>query len=116
MRKFNVKVNGKDYYVEVEECGGKTVPVAETKPASAFKSESVKVVETGSVVVKAPMPGQILELCVSNGASVNKGDKLVVLEAMKMENEIVASSSGVVTFLVKKGDSVDTDAQLAYIK
>lgn len=118
MRKFNVNVNGKAYYVEVEEVGGeapaiKTLPATPAVPVATAPAAKA---EAGSVVVTAPMPGTILNLCVENGASVNKGDKIVILEAMKMENEIVASASGKVTFLVKKGDSVDTGAQLASIK
>ncbi len=122
MRKFNVNVNGKMYYVEVEEAGESSAP-AVAKPVAAPAASSVPpaapvkaTAEAGSAVVTAPMPGQILGLAVNNGASVKKGDKIIILEAMKMENEIVASADGVVTFLVKKGDSVDTGAQLAYIK
>ena len=122
MRKFNVNVNGKSYFVEVEEVGGSTVaaPVPVAAPVTAPKAATVAApkatAEAGSTVVSAPMPGTILNLCVENGATVNKGDKIVILEAMKMENEIVASASGTVTYMVKKGDNVDTGAQLAYIK
>ena len=118
MRKFNVTVNGKSYYVEVEEVGGET-PAIKTLPATPavpVATAPAPKAEAGSVVVTSPMPGQILNLCVENGATVNKGDKIVILEAMKMENEIVASASGKITYLVKKGDSVDTGAQLASIK
>ncbi len=120
MRKFNVNVNGKAYYVEVEEVGGSETaqPVAAAPKATAPTPAPVKNVtaEAGGTIVAAPMPGTILNLCVENGATVKKGDKIVILEAMKMENEIVASADGKVTFLVKKGDSVDTGAQLASIK
>ncbi|MBR2967304.1 MAG: acetyl-CoA carboxylase biotin carboxyl carrier protein subunit [Clostridia bacterium] len=122
MRKFNVNVNGKSYYVEVEEVAseGVATPAPAAAPVAAPKAAPVAApkatAEAGSTVVTAPMPGTILNTCVENGATVNKGDKILVLEAMKMENEIVASASGKVTFLVKKGDSVDTGAQLAYIK
>ena len=61
----------------------------------------------------APMPGNILDVKVKAGASVKAGDVLVILEAMKMENEIVAPCDGTVTSIsVKKGDVVDTDAVL----
>lgn len=121
MRKFNVNVNGKAYYVEIEEAAGdapavKTLPATPPVPVAPVPAQAAPTAEAGSTVVTAPMPGQILNLCVENGATVNKGDKIIVLEAMKMENEIVASASGKVTFLVKKGDSVDTGAQLAAIK
>ncbi len=122
MRKFNINVNGKSYHVEVEEVGGATAapvaapvaaPIAVAQPAPAA---APKAPEAGSVVVEAPMPGTVLGFVVADGATVNKGDKIVILEAMKMENEIVASASGTVTFLVKKGDNVDTGAPLASIK
>ena len=120
MRKFNVNVNGISYYVEVEEAGSEA-PAIKTLPANppvavAPVPTQAPSAEAGSTVVAAPMPGQILNLCVSDGATVNKGDKIVILEAMKMENEIVATASGKVTYLVKKGDNVETGAQLAYIK
>ncbi|MBE5730606.1 MAG: biotin/lipoyl-binding protein [Clostridiales bacterium] len=121
MRKFNINVNGKSYFVEVEEIGGASVsapaaPVAAPAPVAAAPAPVKATAEAGSTVVTAPMPGTILSLAVENGATVNKGDKIVILEAMKMENEIVATASGKVTFLVKKGDAVDTGAQLAAIK
>ena len=62
------------------------------------------------------MPGTVLSLAVANGATVKKGDKILVLEAMKMENDINANADGVVTFAVKKGDSVETGSDLAVIK
>ncbi len=118
MRKFNVNVNGKAYYVEIEEAGGETaVPVTTAPKAAPAPVAPVKTVETvGGTAVVAPMPGQILDFSVAEGASVKKGDKVIILEAMKMENEIVASADGVIHFLVKKGDSVDSGAKLATIK
>lgn len=115
MRKFNVTVNGKSYAVEVEETeGGAYVPAA--APVEAPKAEAKPAAPAGGSVVKSPMPGLILKLNVANGASVKKGDKIIVLEAMKMENDIVASADGTVTFLVKQGDNVVTGADLASIK
>lgn len=118
MRKFNVKVNGKSYYVEIEESSdGSSVasaPIAPVAPAAPAPS-AAPVVEGGTPVV-APMPGQILSFAVNNGATVKKGEKVIILEAMKMENEIVASADGVITFAVKKGDNVESGAKLAYIK
>ncbi len=67
-------------------------------------------------MVKAPMPGLVLKFSVENGATVKKGDKVIVLEAMKMENDIVASADGTITFLVKAGDNVVSGADLACIK
>ena len=121
MRKFNVNVNGKSYFVEVEEVGGSTVaaPVPVAAPVAAPKAAPVAApkatAEAGSTVVSAPMPGTILNLCVENGATVNKGDKILVLEAMKMDNDIVAVCNGVVHFQVVKGANVESDAVLAVI-
>ncbi len=124
MRKFNVNVNGKSYYVEVEEAGSTAsvqpavvaapAPVA-AAPAPAVSAPAPAAKPAGGVAVVSPMPGQVLRFIVSEGASVKKGEKIIVIEAMKMENEIVASADGVVSFAVKKGDNVDTGATLAYI-
>ena len=124
MRKFNVNVNGKSYYVEVEEAGSTAsiqpavvatpAPVA-AAPAPAVATPASATKPVGGVAVVSPMPGQVLRFIASEGASVKKGEKIIVIEAMKMENEIVASADGVVSFAVKKGDNVDTGATLAYI-
>ncbi len=120
MRKFNVNVNGKSYYVEIEEAGASSAPIAASAPAPAPAPVAAPApavnVNAGGTAVTAPMPGQVLDFAVSNGATVKKGDKVLILEAMKMENEIVASADGVITFAVKKGDSVESGATLAYIK
>ena len=131
MRKFNVNVNGKSYYVEVEEASStaSVQPAAVTAPAPVAAAPAPAVATpapavatpapaakpAGGVAVVSPMPGQVLRFIVSEGASVKKGEKIIVIEAMKMENEIVASADGVVSFAVKKGDNVDTGATLAYI-
>lgn len=124
MRKFNVNVNGKSYYVEVEEAGStaSAQPAAVTAPAPVAAAPASAVVTpapaakpAGGVAVVSPMPGQVLRFIVSEGASVKKGEKIIVIEAMKMENEIVASADGVVSFAVKKGDNIDTGVTLAYI-
>lgn len=124
MRKFNVNVNGKSYYVEVEEASStaSAQPAAVTAPAPVAAAPASAVVTpapaskpAGGVAVVSPMPGQVLRFIVSEGASVKKGEKIIVIEAMKMENEIVASADGVVSFAVKKGDNIDTGVTLAYI-
>lgn len=125
MRKFNVNVNGNSYLVEVEEVSDgvsveTTAPVA--APAAAPAPVAAKPVNAApkapadGTIVKSPMPGTVLKLAVANGASVKKGDKILVLEAMKMENDINASADGTVTFLVAQGASVETGADLASIK
>lgn len=131
MRKFNVNVNGKSYYVEVEEASSTAsaqpaavtalAPVAAAPapavatPAPAVATPAPAAKPAGGVAVVSPMPGQVLRFIVSEGASVKKGEKIIVIEAMKMENEIVASADGVVSFAVKKGDNIDTGVTLAYI-
>lgn len=113
MRKFNISVNGKTYAVEVEEAeGGASAPVVAAAPVAQAPAPTAP---AGGTAVNAPMPGLVLKLAVANGATVKKGDKIVVLEAMKMENDIVAPVAGVVTFAVKQGDNVETGARLASI-
>ena len=120
MRKFNVVVNGKSYSVDVEEVGVETAsePVTEFKsaaPAAApAPAPAAQKAGTGTPI-KSPMPGLILSLAHKDGDTVNKNDKILVLEAMKMENDINAIESGVITYAVKKGDSVETGTVLAYI-
>lgn len=116
MRKFNVTVNGKTYTVDVEEVvADGTVAPAVTSVAPAPAAKPAAVAGEGTPV-KAPMPGLILGLAHADGDTVKKNEKIVVLEAMKMENDINAPCDGVITYAVKKGDSVETGAILAYIK
>ncbi len=116
MRKFNVTVNGKQYSVEVDEIDGDSAaPVASATPATPAKAP-VSPVAAGGTAVNSPLPGLILSLAQSEGATVKKGDKIIVLEAMKMENDVFAPADGTVSYAVKKGDNVETGAVLAYIK
>lgn len=115
MRKFNVVVNGKSYEVDVEEVGGDGASVS-IAPAAAPAPTAKPVVSGEGTPVKAPMPGLILGLAHKDGDVVKKNEKVVVLEAMKMENDINAPADGTITYVVKKGDNVDTGAVLAYIK
>lgn len=117
MRKFNVNVNGKSYVVEVEETDGSAAPVSSSASAPVQAPVvPVSATAAGGSMVKAPMPGLVLKFSVENGATVKKGDKVIVLEAMKMETDIVASADGTITFLVKAGDNVVSGADLACIK
>ena len=120
MRKFNVTVNGIVYEVEVEEvaAGAPSAPVAapaapKAAPVAAPaapKAAPAVAGAAGAVAIKAPMPGTILDVKVSVGASVKKGDIVAILEAMKMENEIFAPQDGVVASVnVSKGASVNAD-------
>jgi len=116
MKKFlKVTVNGNTYDVEVEEVKeGEKVEAQATRevtPPTPVKEEKVEQPVTkkeGSIKVPAPMPGNIWKIKTSVGAKVEKHEVLLILEAMKMENEIVAPVAGTVTnILVKEGDAVE---------
>lgn len=120
MKRFNVTVNGVTYDVVVEEVGGApaapvaapTAPVAAPAAPAAAPAPKASGAQ-GAVKVTAPMPGTIMKVNVSVGASVKKGDVLCVLEAMKMENDICAPEDGTVASVnVQKGASVNTDEVL----
>ena len=112
MRKFNIKVNGQAYEVEVEEVAGGFAP-APVVPVAAAPAPVVA--PAGGTQLKAPMPGTVIDFKATNGAAVKKGQTVLILEAMKMENEIVAPADGVITFVASKGASVNTDDLLAVI-
>lgn len=120
MKQYTITVNGVAYDVTVEEKNGgvvsapkaveKSAPVAAAPVASAPQAAA----KEGNVAVSAPMPGKILAVKAKEGDSVKAGDVLLVLEAMKMENDIVAPQDGVVASInVKVGDSVESGAKLA---
>ena len=129
--KYKVTLNGRTYEVEVE--AGKAMllseyeavapaPVAAAAPtaapaaAPAAAAPAAPVVTGAGEAVNAPMPGNILKVNVREGEAVKAGTVLVVLEAMKMENEIMAPKDGTVTqVLVSKGSTVDTGAPLVVI-
>ena len=116
MRKFNVTVNGKAYEVEVEEVGGSAASSTPAPVVNAAPAPAPAAAPSGKgTAVNAPMPGLVLKLAVANGTAVKRGDKIVVLEAMKMENDITAPVDGVITYAVKQGDSVETGALFANI-
>ena len=114
MKYYNISVNGVAYSVSVEETAAGAAPVAPAaapapKAAPAPAAAAAAPVSAGAVEVKAPMPGNILDVKVAAGASVKAGDVLVILEAMKMENEIVAPQDGTVASInVHKGDTVNS--------
>ena len=127
MRNFVITVNGKTYQVGVEEVGATAsapvaAPVVMAAPvAAAPVAASVpapvapKVAPAGGQEVVAPFPGLIKNLLVTEGTSVKKDQPILVLEAMKMDNDIVAPCDGVVSFQVAKGANVESDAVLAVI-
>ena len=102
MKKFNVTVNGTVYEVEVNEVGG-AAPVAAPAPKAAAPAPkaapaaAAAPVPAGAQTVDCPMPGKILSVAVTAGQAVKKGDVLCILEAMKMQNEIVAPHDATVS-------------------
>lgn len=144
--RYVVKVNGKEYDVEVEKLGGpyaslsrstayvQGVPVAvapvaapapapspvAAAPAPAPKpapAPAAALSSSGGVDVVSPMPGKVFKLVAQPGEQVAEGQVVMILEAMKMENEIVAPQAGTVdAILVKEGDLVETDTVLATLK
>lgn len=128
--KYIVTLNGKNYEVEVEETEAVIVGVTDAAPAvpaapvaapspapaTAPSAPAAPVSAADGTKVLSPMPGNILAVNVSVGAAVKAGDVLLVLEAMKMENDIVAPCDGTVKqILVQKGSTVATDDLLAVV-
>ncbi|MFW5790162.1 MAG: biotin/lipoyl-containing protein [Bacillota bacterium] len=130
-KKFKITVEGKSYEVEVEELGsGNTsnpstaqtiqstervqAPAPKKSPASSSKQQPAA---TGGGVVEAPMAGKIIDVKVSKNQAVKQGDLIIVLEAMKMENEIYAPAAGEVTeIMVAADDSVNSGDSLLKIE
>ena len=121
MKKFLINVNGKSYDVEVVEVasdGAVSVApvVAAPQAPEAQAPVAAPTANVNGTKVEAPMPGTILKVNVNVGDSVNEGDTVAVLEAMKMENEIPAPCSGKIAAVnVKQGDTVETGAVLVVI-
>lgn len=119
MRRFRVRINGEEFEVEVSEVAGEVSPQLKiqksenkVKPRNTSES-SLKVTTT----LRAPMPGRILEVNVQKGQKVEAGYVAFVLEAMKMENEIVVENAGVITQVyVEENDPVDHGDPLAEIE
>lgn len=120
MKKFNITVNGTSYEVEVEEVKAAGAPAPAAKPAAApapapaaapaakpAAAPTPVAAGAGDTTVVAPMPGKIISVNVSAGQAVQAGDVLLILEAMKMQNEIQASAAGTVKGInVAAGQSV----------
>lgn len=136
MRNFIINVNGKTYQVGVEEVGATAsmpvaAPIAPSAPvapvaapvapaaapaaAPAPAATSKTAVPANGEKVLSPFPGLIKNLLVAEGATVTKDQPILVLEAMKMDNDITAPCDGVVSFQVAKGANVESDSVLAVI-
>ena len=113
MKNYTITVNGNVYDVTVEE-GAASAPKAAAPKAAAPKAAPKAAAGQGSVKVNSPMPGKILSVKTSVGQAVKKGEVLMILEAMKMENEVVAPEDGTVASIdVAAGDSVEAGVVLA---
>ena len=114
MAKYVVTLNGKNYEVEVEKNTAKiTNTSAAAAPAAAPAPAPVAAAPAGGANVIAPMPGTVLNVVAPVGTAVKAGDVILILEAMKMENDIVAPCDGTVASVAAKGTSVNTDDVLA---
>ena len=112
MKKYKVNVNGTAYEVEIELIDANAVASAPAAPA-AEAAPAPAAAPAGGQSITAPMPGNILKVNVANGQAVKKGDVLMILEAMKMENEIMAPCDGTVASVaVAQGATVDSGAVL----
>jgi biotin carboxyl carrier protein len=122
---YTVKINDKEYEVEVER--GKANIIKTTEGATNDKPAPAPVITSSPVqsqsaasasgeIIKSPMPGTILDIKVNQGSRVKKGDILLILEAMKMENEILAPHDGIIAqVFTSKGSSVSTNDLLISI-
>ena len=144
MRTFKVTVNGNQYDVTVEELGAPAAapvalqpapapvpvqaPVAQPAPVQAAAAPAAqpqpapaaqpaaKAAPAGGVQITAPMPGMVVDFKVPEGATVKKGEAILILEAMKMENDIASTADGVISFVTTKGANVNTGDLLAVVK
>lgn len=112
MKKYRVNVNGTAFEVEIEEMTG-----APAAPAVAAAAPAAPAAPAGDEKITAPMPGTILAVNVTSGSAVKKGDVLMILEAMKMENEIMCPRDGVVASVnTSKGASVESGTLLCVLQ
>ena len=118
MKKYRVNVNGTVYEVELEEITGAAAAAPVAAPAAApAPAAPVAAAPAGGEKVTAPMPGNILSVNVTAGQSVKRGQVLLILEAMKMENEIMAPCDGVIASVnTSKGSAVESGALLCVIQ
>ena len=127
MKKFNITVNGTSYEVEVEEvkaasaaapkaAAPKAAPAPKAPAAPAAPAKAAVAAGAGEHSIDAPMPGKIVKLVAQEGQAVKAGEVLLILEAMKMQNEITADADGTVkTFNVSAGQSVKVHDSLVIL-
>lgn len=126
LRKFRVKINDKEYLVEMEELGETTPTEHPPTPITPVKTPKPEIKPKPEVPIKqsagdgepiiSPMPGTILDIKVKVGDSVSENQVVAILEAMKMENEIVAPKAGTITAVVAtKGSAIDVDEVIVII-
>ena len=123
MKNYRITVNGTSYDVSVEELAGgvapaaapvAAAPVAAPAPAASAPAPAAKSAGAGSIKVASPMPGKILDVKANVGDAVKKGQVILILEAMKMENEVVAPEDGTIASIdVTVGASVESGDTLA---
>ena len=114
MKRYTITVNGNAYDVTVDEADGASAPVVTSAAPKAAAPKAAPA--AGGTPIAAPMPGTIVEVKVKAGDKVTNGTVVAVLEAMKMENDIVCDRDGVVAAVcVNKGDSVETGTAVVTI-
>ena len=117
MKKYRVTVNGTVYEVELEELTGAAPAASAAAPAAPAAAPAAPAASAEGTPITAPMPGTILSVNVSAGQTVKKGDVLMILEAMKMENEIMCPRDGVVESVsTSKGSAVESGALLCVLR
>ena len=114
MRNFVITIDGKQYQVGVEEVGATPSQVTPVVTEVKLVQAAAPAVTNGTKV-NAPMPGMIKQLSKEEGATVKKGEVILILEAMKMDNDITAPCDGKISYKVTKGTNVDTGALMAVI-
>lgn len=112
MEKYKINVNGKEYYVELE--------LVDSNPfaGEVGKESTIKLSSNeAAIIVEAPLQGNVVNVAVTKNQKVNKGDVILVLEVMKMENDIVAICSGIISeIFVSEGQEVDVKTPLVTIR
>lgn len=127
LRKFRISIDGKEYLVEMEEIDRNTGETVQQQVTAPAQQQPTPVAEEASSIAQsspikdpeamgAPMPGTVLKILVAVGETVTENQPLLILEAMKMENEIVANQDGVISAIhIKNGEMVDVGAPLVTI-